>query len=121
MQKLPDKMASIPASDMARTGSPAANGSTVAAIKVSGKGVPAALLVSTLPGPGPVTGVVALAISIAGILGKIYSEHWDALAERRFAPVLAWQSADVAAPRSITEIGAAVAGFDVSRSRPSKM
>jgi phosphonate transport system permease protein len=48
-----------------------------------------AIVILTLPGPGPVTGVIALALSIAGILGKVYSEHWDALAERKLAPGLA--------------------------------
>ncbi|TAJ22003.1 MAG: ABC transporter permease subunit [Planctomycetota bacterium] len=48
-----------------------------------------AVLISTLPGPGPITGVCAIALSVAGILGKIYSEHWDALAQRRLAPGLA--------------------------------
>lgn len=48
-----------------------------------------AVLLSTLPGPGPITGVCAIALSVAGILGKIYSEHWDALAQQRLTPGLA--------------------------------
>ena len=48
-----------------------------------------AILILTIPGPGPVTGALAIGVSVAGILGKIYSEHWDSIEARRLAPVLA--------------------------------
>lgn len=38
-----------------------------------------ALLLLTLLGAGPITGVLALAISNAGILGRLYSEQWETL------------------------------------------
>ncbi|HVS18187.1 MAG TPA: ABC transporter permease subunit, partial [Planctomycetota bacterium] len=38
-----------------------------------------ALLILTGPGPGPVTGLLAIGLSSAGILGKVYSELWDQL------------------------------------------
>lgn len=38
-----------------------------------------ALLLLTVLGAGPVTGVLALAISNAGILGRLYSEQWETL------------------------------------------
>lgn len=38
-----------------------------------------ALLLLTLFGAGPVTGALALAISNAGILGRLYSEQWETL------------------------------------------
>ncbi len=44
-----------------------------------------ALILLAGPGPGSVTGILALGLSIAGILGKIYSELWDALEEKRYA------------------------------------
>jgi phosphonate transport system permease protein len=46
-----------------------------------------ALLILPGPGPGPLTGILALALSVGGILGKIYSELWDALDERTLAAV----------------------------------
>ncbi len=48
-----------------------------------------ALLLVVGPGPGPVTGVLALSLSITGILGKIYSELWDGLDRTRLQSVLA--------------------------------
>ncbi len=48
-----------------------------------------ALLILTLPGPGPVTGILAVGVSTGGILGKIYSELWDALEPRRVEPLRA--------------------------------
>ena len=41
-----------------------------------------ALLILTGPGPGAVTGMLAIGLSSAGILGKVYSELWDQLPER---------------------------------------
>lgn len=41
-----------------------------------------ALLILTGPGPGAVTGVLAVGLSTGGILGKIYSELWDNLPAR---------------------------------------
>lgn len=38
-----------------------------------------ALLLLTIFGAGPVTGVLALALSNAGILGRLYSEQWETL------------------------------------------
>lgn len=38
-----------------------------------------ALLLLTVLGAGPITGVLALAISNAGILGRLYSEQWETL------------------------------------------
>lgn len=38
-----------------------------------------ALLLLTVLGAGPVTGVLALAMSNAGILGRLYSEQWETL------------------------------------------
>lgn len=38
-----------------------------------------ALLLLTLFGAGPITGVLALALSNAGILGRLYSEQWETL------------------------------------------
>jgi len=43
-----------------------------------------ALLILTMPGPGAVTGVLAIALGVAGILGKIFSELWDAIPPRRY-------------------------------------
>jgi phosphonate transport system permease protein len=43
-----------------------------------------ALLILTMPGPGAVTGVLAIALGVAGIIGKIFSELWDAIPERRY-------------------------------------
>jgi phosphonate transport system permease protein len=43
-----------------------------------------ALLILTVPGPGPITGALALALNIGGIVGKIYSELWDSVDPRRY-------------------------------------
>jgi phosphonate transport system permease protein len=43
-----------------------------------------AILILTIPGPGPVTGILAIGVSVAGILGKIYSEIWDAIPPQRY-------------------------------------
>ncbi len=48
-----------------------------------------ALLILTVPGPGPVTGILAVGVSVGGILGKIYSELWDAVDPRRIEPLRA--------------------------------
>lgn len=42
-----------------------------------------ALLVLTVPGPGAVTGVIAVGLGMAGMLGKIFGELWDAIPPRR--------------------------------------
>lgn len=42
-----------------------------------------ALLVLTVPGPGAVTGVIAVGLGMAGMLGKIFGELWDAIPSRR--------------------------------------
>jgi phosphonate transport system permease protein len=44
-----------------------------------------AILILTVPGPGPVTGVLAIGLSVAGILGKIYSEIWDGIDPSSYA------------------------------------
>jgi len=44
-----------------------------------------ALLALTFTGPGALACVLAIAISVAGILGKIYSELWDAVPPTRVA------------------------------------
>lgn len=44
-----------------------------------------ALLIYSFTGNGPVTGILAIAVSVAGILGKIYSELWDATDPRDYA------------------------------------
>lgn len=44
-----------------------------------------AILILTVPGPGPVTGVLAIGLSVAGILGKIYSEIWDSIEPSSYA------------------------------------
>src|SRR3546814_13766593 len=38
-------------------------------------------------GLGPLTGALALALNITGILAKVYSELWDGVDERRYAQV----------------------------------
>jgi len=48
----------------------------------------AVLLVPVL-GIGPMTGMLALAISVTGILGKIYSEIWDSIDPRKYESVRA--------------------------------
>lgn len=48
-----------------------------------------AVLLVPLLGIGPMTGMVALAISVTGILGKIYSEIWDSIDPRRYEAVRA--------------------------------
>ncbi|MEE9385636.1 MAG: hypothetical protein V3V08_19680 [Nannocystaceae bacterium] len=46
-----------------------------------------AVLILTIPGPGPVTGMLALGLSVAGMLGKVYSELWDSVDPQRYAAV----------------------------------
>jgi len=48
-----------------------------------------AVLMVPLLGIGPMTGMVALAISVTGILGKIYSEIWDSIDPRKYESVRA--------------------------------
>lgn len=48
-----------------------------------------ALLILTVPGPGAVTGVLAIAVGVAGSLGKIYSELWDSAPVRSHETVRA--------------------------------
>lgn len=48
-----------------------------------------AVLLVPLLGIGPMTGMIALAISVTGILGKIYSELWDSIDPRRYENVRA--------------------------------
>ncbi|CAG0929228.1 Phosphate-import permease protein PhnE [Planctomycetaceae bacterium] len=48
-----------------------------------------AVLLVPLLGIGPMTGMIALAISVTGILGKIYSELWDSVDPRRYENVRA--------------------------------
>lgn len=44
-----------------------------------------ALLIANFTGPSPVTGVLAIGLSVAGILGKVFSEQWDAVDPQRYA------------------------------------
>lgn len=46
-------------------------------------------LILVFPGPGPVTGMLALALSVGGILGKIYGELWDGIAPARYQALAA--------------------------------
>ncbi len=46
-----------------------------------------AIVILALPGPGPVTGILALAVSVGGILGKIYSELWDNVPTGRYEAI----------------------------------
>ena len=48
-----------------------------------------AVLLVPLLGIGPMTGMIALAISVTGILGKIYSELWDSVDPRQYENVKA--------------------------------
>lgn len=48
----------------------------------------AVILVAVL-GLGPVTGAVALALNITGILGKVYSEFWDSVDEKQYEQIRA--------------------------------
>lgn len=48
-----------------------------------------AVLLVPLLGIGPMTGTLALAISVTGILGKIYSEIWDSIDPQRYESVRA--------------------------------
>ena len=43
-----------------------------------------AIVILTGPGPGAVTGVLAIGVSVAGILGKVYSELWDGVDPARY-------------------------------------
>ena len=55
-----------------------------------------AIVILTGPGPGAVTGILAIALNVAGILGKIYSELWDAVPERSYEAVRATGSGRLA-------------------------
>jgi phosphonate transport system permease protein len=46
-----------------------------------------AILILTGPGPGPVTGMLAIGLSVAGILGKIFSELWDSVPRRSYEAI----------------------------------
>lgn len=48
-----------------------------------------AVLLVPLLGIGPMTGMIALAVSMTGILGKIYSEIWDSIDPRKYETVRA--------------------------------
>lgn len=48
----------------------------------------AVILVAVL-GLGPVTGVVALALNVTGILGKVYSEFWDSVDPKEYEQIRA--------------------------------
>lgn len=43
-----------------------------------------AVLLANITGPSPVTGVLAIAISVAGIFGKVLSEQWDNVADEGY-------------------------------------
>lgn len=43
-----------------------------------------AVLIANITGPSPVTGVLAIAISVAGIFGKVLSEQWDNVDSTRY-------------------------------------
>ncbi|MCQ9615730.1 ABC transporter permease subunit [Paenalcaligenes niemegkensis] len=46
-----------------------------------------AIILVAMIGLGPLTGALALALNITGILGKVYSELWDGVDESRYAQV----------------------------------
>lgn len=46
-----------------------------------------AIILVAMIGLGPLTGALALALNITGILAKVYSELWDAVDETRYAQV----------------------------------
>jgi phosphonate transport system permease protein len=46
-----------------------------------------AILLVAMIGLGPLTGALALALNITGILAKVYSELWDSVPEDRYAQV----------------------------------
>lgn len=46
-----------------------------------------AVILVAMIGLGPLTGALALALNITGILAKVYSELWDGVAEARYAQV----------------------------------
>jgi phosphonate transport system permease protein len=48
-----------------------------------------AIILVALIGLGPLTGALALALNITGILAKVYSELWDSVDERRYEQVRA--------------------------------
>jgi phosphonate transport system permease protein len=48
-----------------------------------------ALILVNFTGMGPITGVLALGLSIAGILGKVLSEQWDNVDPQRYAALRA--------------------------------
>src|SRR5690554_4684257 len=47
-----------------------------------------AVILVAMVGLGPLTGALALALNITGILAKVYSELWDSVEESRYAQVL---------------------------------
>lgn len=48
-----------------------------------------AVILVALIGLGPVTGALAIALNMSGILAKVYSELWDAVEPRRYEPLRA--------------------------------
>lgn len=48
-----------------------------------------AVILVPMLGLGPVTGAMALAVSVTGILGKVYSELWDSVDPKRYETVRA--------------------------------
>lgn len=46
-----------------------------------------AIILVAMIGLGPLTGALALALNITGILAKVYSELWDSVPEQRYAQV----------------------------------
>jgi phosphonate transport system permease protein len=46
-----------------------------------------AIILVAVVGLGPLTGALALALNMSGILAKVYSELWDAVAEREYEQV----------------------------------
>src|SRR5690606_37425367 len=46
-----------------------------------------AIILVAMIGLGPLTGALALALNITGILAKVYSELWDSVPEDRYAQV----------------------------------
>lgn len=43
-----------------------------------------AVLLANILGPSPITGVLAIAVSVAGIFGKVLSEQWDNVADEGY-------------------------------------
>lgn len=48
-----------------------------------------AVILVPMLGLGPITGAMALAVSVTGILGKVYSELWDSVDPKRYETVRA--------------------------------